>query len=124
MRERHDTVVIGDSSAAQAQRSATTLIGVLAAVSVAGVFVVLYLLYPSVRVSLQILNAVPTAFIGGVMALVLTNQTLTVASLVGFVSLGGIAVQVGLLEVELAHHPAQHVVVDLARVAPRDELRP
>ncbi len=81
----------------QAQASATRLIAVLAAVSVAGVFAVLYLLTPSVRVSLQILNAVPTAFIGGVIALVVTGQTLTVASLVGFVSLGGIAVRNGIL---------------------------
>ena len=50
----------------EAQRSATLLIAVLAVVSVAGVFVVLYLLFPSLRISLQILNAVPTAFIGGV----------------------------------------------------------
>ncbi len=88
----------------EAQRSATILISVLALVSVAGVFVVLYLLYPSVRVSLQILNAVPTAFIGGVIALVLTNQTLTVASLVGFVSLGGIAVRNGILLVTHYFH--------------------
>jgi len=81
----------------EAQRSAARLIGVLALVSAAGVFVVLFLLYPSVRVSLQILNAVPTAFVGGVIALVLTHQTLTVASLVGFVSLGGIAVRNGIL---------------------------
>ncbi|MBX9582838.1 MAG: efflux RND transporter permease subunit [Gemmataceae bacterium] len=81
----------------EAQRSATRLIGVLAAVSVAGVFVVLFLLYPSARITLQILNAVPTAFIGGVVALVVTGQTLTVASSVGFVSLGGIAVRNGIL---------------------------
>jgi Cu/Ag efflux pump CusA len=81
----------------EAQRSATVLISVLALVSVTGVFAVLYLLYPSVRVSLQILNAVPTAFVGGVIALILTGQTLTVASLVGFVSLGGIAVRNGIL---------------------------
>jgi HME family heavy-metal exporter len=88
----------------EAQRSATVLIAVLALVSVAGVFVVLYLLYPSARISLQILNAVPTAFIGGVIALVLTNQTLTVASLVGFVSLGGIAVRNGILLVTHYFH--------------------
>ncbi len=81
----------------EAQKSATRRIAVLALVSVVGVFAVLYLLYPSARVSLQILNAVPTAFIGGVIALVLTGQTLTVASLVGFVSLGGIAVRNGIL---------------------------
>ena len=81
----------------EAQRSATRLILVLALASVAGVFMVLMLLYPSARIALQILNAVPTAFIGGVLALTLTGQTLTVASLVGFVSLGGIAVRNGIL---------------------------
>ena len=88
----------------EAQRSATLLIGILAAVSIAGVFLVLYLLYPSMAVSLQILNAVPTAFIGGVLALAITGQTLSVASLVGFVSLGGIAVRNGILLVTHYFH--------------------
>jgi HME family heavy-metal exporter len=81
----------------EAQRSATRLIASLAGVSIAGIFVVLMMLYPSPRITLQILNAIPAAFIGGVMALVLSGQTLTVASLVGFVSLGGIAVRNGIL---------------------------
>lgn len=81
----------------EAQRSATLLISVLAILSLSGVFIVLYLLYPSTRITLQILNAVPTAFIGGVFALIITQQSLTVASLVGFVSLGGIAVRNGIL---------------------------
>ncbi|MBX7102603.1 MAG: efflux RND transporter permease subunit [Gemmataceae bacterium] len=88
----------------ESQRSATLLIGVLAVVSFVGMFVVLMLLYPSVRVVLQILNAIPTAFIGGVLALVITQQTLTVASLVGFVSLGGIAVRNGILLVTHYFH--------------------
>ena len=67
-------------------------------------FVVLLVLFPSVRVVLQILNALPTAFIGGVLALVLTNQSLTVASLVGFISLGGIAVRNGILLVTHYFH--------------------
>ncbi|CAN5280207.1 hypothetical protein BH11PLA2_BH11PLA2_31210 [soil metagenome] len=88
----------------EAQRSATRLITVLAAVSIAGIFIVLMMLYPSVRITLQILNAIPTAFIGGVLALVITQQTLTVASLVGFVSLGGIAVRNGILLVTHYFH--------------------
>lgn len=88
----------------EAQRSATLRITVLAGVSLAGIFVVLMMLYPSARISFQILNAIPTAFIGGVMALVLTNQTVTVASLVGFVSLGGIAVRNGILLVTHYFH--------------------
>ncbi len=81
----------------ESQQSATRLILILAGVSVVGMFVVLMVLFPSVRIVLQILNALPTAFIGGVMALVITQQDLTVASLVGFISLGGIAVRNGIL---------------------------
>ena len=88
----------------ESQQSATRTIGVLAAISVVGMFVVLMILFPSVRVVLQILNALPTAFIGGVLALVITNQTLTVASLVGFISLGGIAVRNGILLVTHYFH--------------------
>ncbi len=79
------------------QQRATQLIIVLAGISVIGMFVVLLVLFPSIRIVLQILNALPTAFIGGVMALVITQQSLTVASLVGFISLGGIAVRNGIL---------------------------
>ena len=88
----------------ESQQRATTLIVLLAGVSVIGMFVVLLILYPSVRIVLQILNALPTAFIGGVLALVLTGQTLTVASLVGFISLGGIAVRNGILLVTHYFH--------------------
>ena len=88
----------------ESQQRATTLILLLAAVSVVGMFVVLTILYPSFPIVLQILNALPTAFIGGVLALVLTGQTLTVASLVGFISLGGIAVRNGILLVTHYFH--------------------
>ena len=88
----------------ESQQRATTLIVLLAGVSVIGMFVVLLVLYPSVRIVLQILNALPTAFIGGVLALVLTGQSLTVASLVGFISLGGIAVRNGILLVTHYFH--------------------
>lgn len=88
----------------ESQSRATQLIAVLAFVSVIGMFVVLLFLFPSVRIVLQILNALPTAFIGGVLGLVLTGQTLTVASLVGFISLGGIAVRNGILLVTHYFH--------------------
>jgi Cu/Ag efflux pump CusA len=88
----------------ESQRRATRLITILALGSVAAMFVVLYLLFPSPRVILQILNALPTAFIGGVAALWLTGQTLTVASMVGFISLGGIAARNGILLVTHYFH--------------------
>ncbi|MCI0462151.1 MAG: efflux RND transporter permease subunit, partial [Gemmataceae bacterium] len=97
----------------ESQQRATTLIVALAAVSVVGMFVVLMVLFPSVRIVLQILNALPTAFIGGVVALVLTGQTLTVASLVGFISLGGIAVRKAGRQLGRADIHADHVAARL-----------
>jgi CzcA family heavy metal efflux pump len=88
----------------ESQQRATQLITILAAVSVVGMFAVLMILFPSVRIVAQILNALPTAFIGGVLALVLTGQTLSVASLVGFIPLGGIAVRNGILLVTHYFH--------------------
>jgi CzcA family heavy metal efflux pump len=90
------------------QAAATRVIILLAVVSVAGMFVVLYMLFPSTRIVLQILNALPTAFVGGVLALVVTHQTITVASMVGFISLGGIAARNGILLVTHYFHLMKH----------------
>jgi HME family heavy-metal exporter len=81
----------------ESQRRATLVIGALSVLSVVGMFLVLYFLYPSARIILQILNALPMAFVGGVAALWLTRQDLSVAALVGFISLGGIAARNGIL---------------------------
>lgn len=99
----------------ESQQRATRTILVLAAVSVVGIFIVLLVLFPSVRVVLQILNALPTAFIGGVVALVVTEQSLTVASLVGFISLGGIAVRNGILLVTHYFHLMQEEGEEFSR---------
>ncbi|MFO0946973.1 MAG: efflux RND transporter permease subunit [Planctomycetota bacterium] len=88
----------------QAQEEATERITLLSLMSLAGVFLVLYTLYPSARIVLQIMLALPTAFIGGAVALWLTGQTLTVASMVGFISLGGIAARNGILLVSHYFH--------------------
>ena len=88
----------------ESQQRATLLIGILALIAVLGMFIVLSMLYPSWRIVLQILNALPAAFIGGVLALALSRQRLTVASLVGFVSLGGIAARNGILLVSHYFH--------------------
>jgi HME family heavy-metal exporter len=48
------------------------------------------------------------AFIGGVAALVLTGQTLTIAALVGFISLGGIASRNGILLLNHYLHLVQY----------------
>src|SRR5262249_51174912 len=92
----------------ESQRQATILIGLLSALAVVGMFVVVYTLYPSTRIVLQILFALLMAFIGGVAALVLTRQTLTVASMVGFIWLGGISARSGILLVSHYFHLMRH----------------
>lgn len=81
----------------EAQQAATRMILLLSVASLVGVFLVLYTLYPSARIVLQIMLALPIAFVGGVLALWLTGQSLTVAGMVGFISLGGIAARNGIL---------------------------
>jgi HME family heavy-metal exporter len=81
----------------QSQQSASRVIGVLFALSLVGVFLVLYTMFRSANLSLQVMIALPMAFIGSVAALYLTGQTLTVAAMVGFISLCGIASRNGIL---------------------------
>jgi len=81
----------------EAQQSATRRILLWSLVTLVGVVLVLYSAYPKLSIVWQVLFALPTAFIGGVIALVLTNQELSVASMVGFISLGGIAARNGIL---------------------------
>ncbi|MFO1002732.1 MAG: efflux RND transporter permease subunit [Planctomycetaceae bacterium] len=81
----------------QSQKEASRILGVLFAVSLVGVFLTLYVMFRSVNLSLQVMAALPMAFIGSVAALVLTGQTLTIAAMVGFISLAGIASRNGIL---------------------------
>ncbi len=81
----------------EAQQSASRMLGMLFLVSLVGVFMVLFTMFKSVNLSLQVMAALPMAFIGSVIALVITGQNLTVASMVGFISLGGIASRNGIL---------------------------
>jgi CzcA family heavy metal efflux pump len=81
----------------EAQQSASRRILLLSLVALAVVFSVLYSTYRSVGIVLQLLIAMPIAFIGGVLGMTLTGQTLSIAAMVGFVSLGGIAARNGLL---------------------------
>ncbi|QDU86916.1 Cobalt-zinc-cadmium resistance protein CzcA [Pirellulimonas nuda] len=81
----------------EAQREATQRIGWLSLVSIAAVFVLLYGALGSASLVWQVLVSLPVALVGGVWALVLTGQDFSVAGMVGFISLGGIAARNGLL---------------------------
>ena len=83
----------------QAQEEASKLVGLLSLVSLSLMFVVLYSRYQSTALSLLIMANIPLALVGAVLGLWLSNQPLSVAALIGFITLGGISVRNGILKV-------------------------
>jgi HME family heavy-metal exporter len=83
----------------QAQEEASRLVGLLAIVSLVLMFVVLYSRYKSVILSALIMANIPLALVGAVVGLWLSGQPLSVAALVGFITLAGISVRNGILKV-------------------------
>ena len=83
----------------QAQEDATRTIAALSALSLALVFALLYSRYRSTALALIIMGNVPLALIGSVAALWLVGQPLSVASMIGFITLTGIAARNGILKI-------------------------
>ena len=83
----------------EAQEQATRLIGGLSLISLALIFMVLYSRYKSARLAAMIMGNIPMALIGSVVAMWLAGISLSVASLVGFITLTGIATRNGILKV-------------------------
>jgi HME family heavy-metal exporter len=83
----------------QAQEEATLRIGLLSLVSLAMIFVVLYSRYQSPVLALIIMGNIPLALIGSVIALNIAGQPLSVASMIGFITLAGISARNGILKV-------------------------
>ncbi len=82
-----------------AQEESMRTIGALGAVSLVLVFAILYSRYRSALFALVIMGSVPLALIGAVVALWLAGQPLSVASMIGFVTLTGIAARNGILKI-------------------------
>jgi HME family heavy-metal exporter len=83
----------------QAQEEASRTIGLLSLVSLAMVFALLYSRYRSATLAFIIMGSVPLALIGSVTALWLAGQPLSVASMIGFITLTGIAARNGILKI-------------------------
>jgi HME family heavy-metal exporter len=83
----------------QAQEEASRLVGLLSVISLLLMFVVLFSRYKSVTLSLLIMGNIPLALVGAVIGLWLAGQPLSVAALVGFITLAGISVRNGILKV-------------------------
>ena len=83
----------------QAQEQAMQLIVGLSLISLAMIFLVLYMRYQSAVLAGIIMANIPLALIGSVVAMWLAGVSLSVASMVGFITLAGIATRNGILKV-------------------------
>lgn len=81
----------------ESQQEASKLIGLLSIFALTGIFLVLYSHFKSSRIVLQIMLNVPLALIGSVIAVILTGGTFSIATLVGFITLTGIASRNGIM---------------------------
>ena len=83
----------------QAQEQATQLIVGLSLISLSMMFLVLYSRYRSVVLAGIIMANIPLALIGSVVAMWLAGVSLSVATMVGFITLAGIATRNGILKI-------------------------
>ena len=90
------------------------------------IFMLLFASFNSLKNAALIMLNVPFAMIGGIFALLISHQTLSVPAIIGFIALSGVAVQNGvimvsyIMQLQKKGHPVAEAVVEGARV----RLRP
>ncbi len=91
----------------ESQQQASKRIALLGMLSMLGIFAVLYLHFRSWVLSVQVMLNIPLALIGSVMAIYMTDRVLSVATLIAFITLCGIASRNGILMVSHYLHLMQ-----------------
>ena len=81
----------------EAQQEATKRILILSILSLLFMVLILYMHLKSLNLSIQVLASIPMAFIGAVVFVYVTNQVVSVATIVGLIALGGIATRNAIL---------------------------
>lgn len=92
----------------ESQQNASRMILLLSLFAIAGIFIVLFSHFRSWRIVAQIMLNIPLALIGSVIAVTLTGGTFSVATLVGFVTLTGIASRNGIMMISHYMHLVEH----------------
>jgi cobalt-zinc-cadmium resistance protein CzcA len=107
------------------QRSAARL-GIVVPIALGLIFLLLFATFRSVRQSVLILSNIPFAMVGGVFALWLSGEYLSVPASVGFIALLGIAVLNGVVMVSYFNQLAAQgmALADIVMVGAKRRLRP
>jgi CzcA family heavy metal efflux pump len=88
----------------QARNEALNRLVLLSAAALVGIFVLLYLDFQSVRLTAMVMLSVPLACVGGVTAMLIAGGNVSLGSMVGFVTVFGVAVRNGILLVSHYQH--------------------
>lgn len=92
----------------EAQASASKKIFLFGMLSLVGIGLLLYSQFKSGVIVAQIMLTIPFAFIGGIITLFLVDGNITIASLVGFITLSGIACRNGIMMISHYLHLMKH----------------
>lgn len=92
----------------ESQASASRMILFLGIFSLAGMFLVLFMHFKSTNLALQIMVSIPLAFIGAMGGVLLTGGVFSIATMVGFITLTGIAARNGILMIAHYWHLMEH----------------
>lgn len=103
----------------EAAAAANRLLLLLSAGVVVGIFLLLYRAFDSVRDALLVMLNLPLSLIGGVVGIWLTGGVVTLASIIGCITLLGIATRNGVMMIAHIHHLVRHEGVTNAREATR-----
>jgi CzcA family heavy metal efflux pump len=91
------------------QAQASKLIAALSLLSFAAMFLVLYMQFRSASFAAQVMMNIPLAFIGAVLGVkFLSHGTFSIASMVGFIALTGIAARNGIMMISHYLHLMEH----------------
>jgi Cu(I)/Ag(I) efflux system membrane protein CusA/SilA len=88
----------------ESEERATRTVTLLSLISLIAILIALYLEFGSFRQATLVMVNLPLALIGGIVSVFLTEGIISIASLVGFITLFGIAVRNGILMVSHYNH--------------------